>query len=163
MKAYTEEAYLIGQISAGVPATYLWREHIREYFKHRDTMSLIDPCENAFNQSILKDAKLADDPGRFEVYRKFGTDLLVPKDKTYVKQSTMGIANMYHWDTKKPMIGTIFELAWYHDFPEKSVIGIFPGDWKKDIHCNHPFVRSVVDTWVKNEQEACKLIEFFYL
>lgn len=161
--SYQEIAYLIGQISADVEETYLWRKRIRDYFCTNEKIELIDPCENPFNQSILKYAGRTDDPDRLKVYRKSGTDLLVPKDKTYVIKSTMGIANLNHYDPKKPVIGTIFELAWYHDYPEKSVIGIFDGDPSKDIHCNHPFVRSVVSTWVKNDEEACKLIEYFYL
>jgi hypothetical protein len=161
--SYYERAYLIGQISADVEETYKWRERIRLYFESNPLMDIIDPCNNSFNQSILKGAQKTDDPQRLKVYRKFGTDLLVPKDKTYVEKSTMAIANLNSYDPNKPTIGTLFELAWYYASPEKSVIGIFDGDWRKDVICNHPFVRSTVDTWVKNDEEACKIIEYFYL
>lgn len=161
--SYYECAYLIGQISADVEETYRWRERIRLHFEPNPMMSIIDPCNNSFNQGLLKTAKRTEDPQRLKVYRKFGTNLLVPKDKTYVKKSTMAIANLNPYDPAKPTIGTLFELAWYHDEPEKSVIGIFEGDWKKDVLCNHPFVRSTINTWVKTDEEACNLIEYFYL
>ena len=161
--SYHEIAYLIGQISADVKETYEWRERVREYFRDDRRIDLIDPCKNQFNQSILKYAGRTDDPGRLKVYQKFGTNLLVPKDKTYVKKSTMAIANLNPYDPAKPTVGTLFELAWYHDYPEKSVIGVFDGDPSKDILCNHPFVRSTINVWVKNDEEACKIIEYFYL
>lgn len=158
---YYEKAYLVGQISKDLLMTYKWRENIRKYFKKSKRIDIIDPCFNGFNQSLLDDKEI--DPQRLTVYQQNGTDLLVPKDYSYVLKSTIGIANMNHYDPKKPMLGTIYELAWYYANPEKTVIGIFDGDPTKDIHCNHPFVRSTIDTWVKDEIEACKIIEYFYL
>lgn len=156
-----EVAYLVGQISKDVIETYLWRERVRDRFKHNEKIDIIDPCYNQFNQGILTDD--VKDEDRTIVYQKMGTDVLVPKDYTYVRKSTMGIANMNHYDPKKIICGSFFELAWYYANPEKTVIGIFDGNPKKDIVCNHPFVRQSIHTWVKNEKEACDLIEYFYL
>ena len=156
-----ETAYLVGQISKDVEETYLWRERVRHHFYDNPKVDIIDPCFNQFNQAIL--SSKVDDEQRMKVYRKMGTDVLVPKDYTYVLKSTMAVANMNHYDPKKPILGSFFELAWYFANPQKTVIGIFDGNPKNDIICNHPFVRQAVDTWVKNDEEACKLIEYFYL
>lgn len=157
----TESIYMIGQISPDDEETYQWRERVRDFFKDDSRIRLIDPCNNGFNQKVLKDNK--EDPQRLRIYKTKGTNLLVPKDYSYVRRSTMGLANLNHYDPRKPIIGTCFELAWYYANPEKTVIGIFDGNPKKDIHCNHPFVRETVDIWVKNDFEACRLIEHFYL
>ena len=69
---------------------------------------------------------------------------------------------MNHYDPKKPVIGTMFELAWYYQNPVKTVIGIFDGNPAEDVICNHPFVRQSVDIWVKDEWQACKLARHFY-
>ena len=156
-----ETAYLVGQISKDIEETYQWRERVRHWFYDNPKIDIIDPCCNQCNQAILNSK--VDDENRLKVYRKMGTDVLVPKDYTYVRKSTMALANMNHYDPKKPILGSFFELAWYYANPEKTVIGIFDGNPKNDIICNHPFVRQAVDTWVKNDEEACKLIEYFYL
>lgn len=157
-----ESIYLIGQISPEDSETYLWRERVREYFKGDPRVYLIDPCNNGFNQKVLKDNDLKD-PHRVTLYKTKGTNLLVPKDYSYVRRSTIALANLNHYDPRKPIIGTCFELGWYYAHPEKTVIGIFDGNTKKDVHCNHPFIRETVDTWVKNDIEACRLVEHFYL
>lgn len=155
-----ESIYLLGQISADEKETYLWRKRVRDHFQRDIGVEIIDPCFNAFNQSILDDGK--GDPQRLKIYKMQGTSLLVPKDYSYVLRSSIGLANLNTYDPKKPIIGTFFELAWYFADPEKTVIGIFNGDPTKDVVGNHPFVRSAVTTWVKNEQEGIELIERYF-
>jgi len=155
-----EIIYLIGQISVDKKQSYEWRKNIRRCFGGNENWEIIDPCNNGFNQEVLNNA--GGDPKRLKVYKTRGVDLLVPKDYSYVKRSTMGICNMNHYDKRKPVIGTMFELAWYYGNPEKTVIGIFNGDPKEDVNCNHPFVRSAVDAWVKDEWAAAELAMHFY-
>jgi hypothetical protein len=155
-----EAVYLIGQISVDTDESYEWRKNVRRCFGNNPNWEIIDPCNNGFNQAVLDNS--GGDPERLKVYKTHGVELLVPKDRSYVRRSTMGFCNMNHYDKKKPIIGTMFELAWYYDNPEKTVIGIFNGDPKEDINCNHPFVRAAVDVWVKDEWEACELAMHYY-
>lgn len=155
-----EIIYLIGQISVDKPESYEWRKNVRRAFGTSPTFEVIDPCNNGFNQAVLANA--GGDPKRLKVYKTKGTELLVPKDFSYVQRSTMAFANMNTYDEKKPIIGTCFELAWYYTSPVKTVIGIFNGDPKNDVICNHPFVRETVDIWVQDEWQACKIAKHFY-
>ena len=155
-----EIVYLIGQISVDAPETYKWRKNLRRIFAKNDNFEMVDPCNNGFNQEVLKMQGL--DPDRKKVYKTQGINLLVPKDKSFVMRSTMAVANMNTYDPEKAFIGTIFELAWYHDFPEKTVIGIYDGDWTKDLNCMHPFVQEAVHTWVRDEYEAAKLMQHYF-
>ncbi len=149
-----DKIYLIGQISVNHKETYDWRKRVKIRFQDDRQFYFIDPCNNEFNKTVQSEYGDGSDPDRTKVYTTDGINLLVPKDKMYVMKSTGAFANMNHYDSEKPMIGTFFELAWYHTNNHKAVIGIFNGDWTKDKHCNHPFVKSVVNCWVKNEEEA---------
>ncbi len=161
----TKVIYLIGQISAAAPESYEWRKRVREYFNYDEevmlykplSVSIIDPCHNAFNKSVKTDSTT-----RQEVYETKGVDLIVPKDRMAVKRSSICFANFHRYDSKKALIGTMFELAWYADSPAKAVIGIFDGDHTDDEYCRHPFVRNCVHTWVKTEIEACRIVERYF-
>jgi hypothetical protein len=105
---------------------------------------------------------LKNDPNRFKVYKTLGIQLIVPKDKSYVMRSTIGMADMTQYDPDKPLIGTMFELAWYHNYPEKTVIGIYDGDPMDSIWSGHPFVQDTVKVWVRNHHEACETVRTYF-
>lgn len=153
-----ETLYLIGQISPAALESFTWRKNVRKYFEHRADFEVIDPCLDEFNTRLVEENVTE----RIEIYKEKGIRLIVPRDRWYVLRSTIGLCNLNHYDTSKPIIGTMFELAWYCEMPEKAVIGIYNGDIKDDVICSHPFVDRAVDTWVKNEQEACQLIEHYF-
>jgi len=158
MSEMREILYLCGQISVAAPESFEWRKRVRQYFSNRDDFDIIDPCMDDFNRELVE--KEVED--RAKIYKVKGIKLIVPRDRLYVEKSTIGVCNLNLYDEKKPMIGTMYELAWYFDAPEKAVIGIYKNDPKKDIYCNHPFVQRVVDVWTKDEQEACEVLEYYF-
>lgn len=148
-----ERIYLIGQISFNSKETYEWRKRVQTFFGELDRFEIFNPCTNEFNLALNnKKTNLK------EVYEEDGIDVIVPKDKSFVLNSSIAIANLNHYDKEKDIIGTLFELAWYHDHPEKTVIGVFDYDMYDDKLYSNPFIRSAVDVWVKNEKEACEMI-----
>ena len=162
-----ERIYLIGQISTEKEITYNWRKEIRSFFDRNllinANFEIIDPCDNEWNMGMSNFEGLKEsDPKRLRVYKSVGAGLIVPKDHSYVLRSTGCIANMNQYDPIKPMIGTLFELAWYYQNPEKCVIGVFEGDPENDIYCNHPFVRETVDVWCKDYMEAAIMLRSYY-
>jgi nucleoside 2-deoxyribosyltransferase len=158
MRDMREIMYLCGQISVAAPESFEWRARVRKYFANREDFEVIDPCLDDFNREMME--KSMED--RSKIYKVKGIKLIVPRDRLYVEKSTIGICNLNLYDESKPMIGTMYELAWYLESPEKAVIGIFDGDPTKDIYCNHPFVRRVVDVWTKDEREACEVLEYYF-
>lgn len=152
-----ETIYLVGQISPKYQETYTWRLNVEDYFKNRTDFEIINPCANPFNKSSLEKGYTSADS-----YKVIGSRLLVPKDRSFVDRSTIGLANLNVYDPDKVIIGSFFELAWYYEDSRKSVIGIFDGDPKTSSICNHPFVRDAIQVWVKSEIEACELIEFYF-
>jgi len=158
MKDMRETIYLCGQISVAAPESFDWRRRVREYFANRLDFNIIDPCMDDFNREMME--KGMED--RAKVYKTRGIKLIVPRDRIYVTKSTIAMANLNLYDEKKPMIGTMFELAWYFDASDKAVIGIYSGDYTKDIYCNHPFVKRAVNVWAKDEKEASEMIDYYF-
>lgn len=159
-----ELVYLVGQISPKFPITYKWRQTVIKHFTNkegeavnREQIRFINPCANMFNQTVLEKREYAvQKSGRVP-----GIDLLPPKDYTYVRRSSIGLVNMNQYDSKKPLLGSFFELAWYFSFPEKAVIA-----FAKDLNsylCQHPFVQQTVNYWCNDEHEACEILERYFL
>ena len=152
----SELIYLVGQISPKFEETYKWRKTIEDKFCVRRDIKFINPCNNPFNKKILKEKEYAVTAEK----RTFGIDVLSSKDYTYCKRSTGAIANLNQYDPLKPLIGSFFELAWYFTMPEKTVIG-FSEDPNSYI-CQHPFVQKAITTWVKDEHEACFVLNEYF-
>lgn len=154
-----ETVYLVGQISPKYPETYSWREKVIREFEIEGIQQIdfINPCWNSFNKKTLQKKEYA----VTEEKRSFGIDLLVPKDRNFVRRSTIGMANMNIYDPDKPLLGSFFELAWYYDAPEKSVIG-FADDLNSYV-CQHPFVQQAVTTWCRDREEACYLVKKYFV
>lgn len=162
-----EVIHLIGQISPDKAVTYEWRQEVREFFNptllSNANFEIIDPCDNEWNKSITNfKGEKEEDPQRLRIYKTKGLGLIVPKDYSYVLRSTGCIANMNQYDSLKPTVGTLFELAWYYQNPEKCVIGVFEGDPTNDVYCNHPFIRETVDMWCQDHMEAATILKDYY-
>ena len=148
--------YLVGQISARYPESYLWRKRFTENFEERENIRVIDPCQTEMNDKLLKTGEYAVTPeGNLD-----GLNLLVPKDYNYVLESTIGVVNMNQYDPGKPLLGSYFELAWYYANPQKAVIG-FADDLNSYI-CKHPFVQATVHAWCENEQQVYDYIDYYF-
>ncbi len=157
-----DKVYLVGQISANDTRTYHWRKDLINYFTDDKQFYFIDPCRNEYSENVVNKYSDGSDPDRTKVYKTKGVELIVPKDKTYVMRSTMAVANLNHYDKHKPLIGTMFELAWYHNTNHKAVIGLYDGDPNEDIYCNHPFVKSVITYWAKDIKEVVYILNRYF-
>ena len=152
--------YLLGQVTAN-PLTYSWRKAVEDYFWYNKRVNIINPCSNKFDNDILKSSNKDEMKFSDTALKEKGIELLPHMDRNLVRISNIGFINMNIFSLSRPLIGTLFELAWFFDAPEKTVIGIFSGDPTEDFQCNHPFVRAAVQSWVNNEIEACILLEKF--
>lgn len=152
----SELIYLVGQISPKFVETYAWRKNLCNRFWGRDDIKFIDPCDNPFNQKVLKEREYAISESR----RVDSIDVLPPKDYTSCLRSTMAIVNMNHYDENKPMLGSFFELGWYFTMPEKTVIGF--ADDLNDYQVQHPFVQQAVTVWCNTESEVADILEYYF-
>lgn len=150
--------YLVGQITAD-PRTYEWRDNVVKHFEGR-AIRIFNPCDSDFDRKKLLAAE-GDNTLVIKMERAKHANILVPKDRSHVRESHVILANLNTIDPDKQSVGTFFELAWAYEQPYTVVIGIFDGNPNTNPICSHPFVRSAVHTWVKNEQQACRLVEKF--
>lgn len=151
--------YLAGQISVMAPETYYWRERFTSRLAEDKRFSIINPCGNKFNENSLKKQEI---DSHFKLYKANNIELIVPKDRASVKRSDICVVNMIQYDETKPLLGTIFELAWYFDSPEKIVIGITDdAPVGSSILSGHPFIKATVHTWVSEVYEAADLVQTF--
>jgi hypothetical protein len=151
-------AYLVGQISPKFPITYNWRSELQELILNNDYLDIevLNPCDNEWNKELLEEGKYAIN-GKD---RSYGIDIIVPKDRLFVKRSTIGLVNLNAYDSEKPLLGSFFELAWYYDDPSKTVIA-----WSEDPYsyiCQHPFVKKAITFFCKDHIDAYELLLRFF-
>ena len=156
--------YLVGQISSN-PNSYEWRLNLQEYLdglddkKIKTGISLLDPCKNSMNLNLIRASKNNEEGFNNNAFAEETLKILTPLDAGFVQESTMCFANMNHFTPERPIIGSYFELAWYyHNYPNKPVIGIFDGDPKEFYHTRHPFVQAAIHVWVRYAVNALDLI-----
>jgi len=158
--------YLMGQISIKAPETHAWRKRLHDKFHGSPRYNIIDPCNNEFNRSLLRESQKSvhDDKDHCtirEALKVKGHDIIVPKDRLYVRTCDIGIVNLNLYDPDKPLIGTMFELAWFYDQPHKTVIGFYNGD-SEAIYKGHPFISKTVTAWVDDEYQAVDLVRCYF-
>lgn len=154
--------YLVGQI-CGEKETYEWRRRFANHFRmDKERFEILDPCACDFSQSAIEIyEKHLVSFGKY-VSRSKHSNLLVPRDKSFVDYSDICVVNLNHYCLETPMIGSFFELAWYFENPEKPVIAIYDGDPKENYICNHPFVKQTVHTWTQDVSECVYVIKNFF-
>jgi nucleoside 2-deoxyribosyltransferase len=155
MNGKRKTVYLVGQISPKFQETYDWRTRIIEW--DEKFFNFINPCANNFNKDIAETKEYA----VTKKNRSWGIDVLPSKDYQFVKESDIAIANMNQYDTKKPLIGSFFELAWYFLHPEKTVIGF--ADDLNSYNCQHPFVQKAVTVWVNDIEEVSMILRKYFI
>lgn len=152
--------YLVGQITADMK-TYEWRENVEKELEGYN-IRIINPCDSDFDRKNLEKAE-GDNSVIFKIQTKEHTNILVPKDRSHVRESHIIMANLNLIDPSKHPIGSFFELAWAYEQSYTVVVGIYNGNPKQDPICSHPFVRCAVDAFVKDEFAAVRLIKQYMI
>lgn len=150
-----KKIYLAGTINSN-PKTYEWREEAKEALGRH--YKILDPTNNRFNKKAIKEHK--GDPKEFTQHCIDDSQgILIVKDFNLVKQSDILLVNLNYVIAEKPSIGTMFELAWA--WLLKIPVIAIAGD---DLYSKHPFVAGgAVSAWAKDLEEACKIIEDFFV
>lgn len=149
--------YLVGQISPKFPVTYDWRTQIEVYFENHDDIKIINPCANSFNKELVKENRYAVGIDG----REMGIDVLPSKDLKFVMDSDVAIVNLNQYDKDKELLGSYFEMAWYYLYQEKTVIAF--ADDLNSYNCRHPFVKMAVDVFCNNAEEACYIVDKYFV
>lgn len=147
--------YLSGNISSD-PQTYTWREQATKLLEPE--FLILNPVANPFNTELLYKHNLQTPVGDFldDVFER-SQRLLIHKDYNSVRQADIILANLKLVSTDKPLIGTIFELAWAWQLQKPIIAVVDHGVFSKHIFC-----RAAISAAVYTVEAACNMIfEFF--
>jgi nucleoside 2-deoxyribosyltransferase len=147
--------YLAGFIQGScIEKCIAWRKRLREYYDNwkdgqRYPLSWLDPINGEHFDEITPDGLKGFLP----------PNAIVHKDYYCVKNSDLIICNMDTFGENRPLVGTIYELAWAYEF-RKIVIMITDNQ----VYEQHPFLTNTVSWYVKSVDELIekKIINTFY-
>jgi hypothetical protein len=116
-----------------------------------DHMTILDPTEGeAFDDTATIQEAIN------SAHYNWKGNLILPKDREFVRQANVVVANLNHYLKEKLILGTIYELAWAYDDPSTTVIVI--SSYEGNPFSRHPFVRDTANHIVRNEVEAAKVV-----
>lgn len=147
--------YLVGQISERKQETVTWRRIFINYFIP------LKPKEkyNYYGWDDYNSLCIIDPTGG-----EWETDknpLYPILDRNYVEEANIIVYNSIQYDPEKPLIGSMFELAWAKEDPTKVVVGI--SDNKDNNYYIHPFIKSTVHKWFETEVSAAEYIQKYVI
>jgi len=151
----TNTIYLAGQITPD-PKTYEWRKEFSAALTDVPNLRIIDPTNSEFDREGMGAPR--DEHGyAITMSKDVGLDLLPHKDLDHVDTSTIVIFNLWQFDQARPLLGTIFEMAWALERPRIMTIGILR-NWQDTMYGKHPFVRRAIQAWVGHHLDAAALV-----
>ena len=146
--------YLVGYMSGEkLQECTEWRKKIREYFdlnpKWHGHMCFLDPFNGQEIATIDKEGLHSSIPDQALVHRDFNC----------VKSADLIIANLDTFGAERPMVGSLYELAWAW-LDKKPVIIIT----SKDYYKYHPFIKNTASFIFENVDQVLesKAINYFY-
>jgi nucleoside 2-deoxyribosyltransferase len=147
--------YLAGFIQGTViDKCIAWRKQIRDHYdnwKGQGSYGIcfLDPLNGEHFNEISPDGLKGSLP----------SNAIVHKDYHCVKNADLIVCNMDTFGQERPLIGTMFELAWAYEF-RKAVVLITDNH----VYEQHPFLTNTVSWYVKNVDELLdkKIINTFY-
>jgi len=143
--------YLAGFISTDYPQTYEWRKKAYQlllgpYFE------ILSPLRGKEN---LK-AQTTD--GGITSTISTPRDIIL-RDYHDVKRSDVIIANLENYGSPRPLLGTIYELAWSWEHKKPVVAVCSPENY---LMRKHPFVAETISHYFETVEEACKFMDDYY-
>lgn len=146
--------YLAGYIQGSViEKCVAWRKKIRETYDNWPTgrypINWMDPLNGENFNEISPDG----------LKGVFPPNAIVHKDYNCVRKADLLIVNTDTFGQDRPLLGTVYELAWAYDWRKPVIMITDNVVWK-----NHPFVTNTVSWYVKSVEELLekKIINEFY-
>lgn len=146
--------YLAGYISgAKLKECAEWRKQIREHFdlksKWHGEITFLDPLNKKDFNQINIDGLKSNIPGK----------AFVKRDHKCVKIADLLIANLNTFGEKRPLTGTIYELAWAWMYKTPVIVITNDVNYK-----HHPFIQDTACIIVKSVDEILdkKYIQYYY-
>lgn len=152
--------YLSGSISSNID-TFNWRlEFEQEIEKRKLDIVVINPCRSKFDQIMFSKLKTGKVDFNKES-KKIPAGVLKRKDRQQVRISSLVVVNLAIHDPNRPIVGTIYELAWADEL-RLPVIAIID-EQNHNLYATHPFIVDSISQQAKSIQDAIDIIENFFV
>lgn len=163
----TLRIYLGGNISHD-EETYLWRERFTDIVAPHAEIEVVNPCASRYNAKMREEVRgiaITEEEGKkyTEKARAITKGLLPAKDLHLLKNCDINVVNLMINTPGRPMIGTVFEIAWCRDLFNIPCIGITGGREFDNAYTVHPFITRALDTEVASVEEAAATVINTYL
>jgi nucleoside 2-deoxyribosyltransferase len=93
--------------------------------------------------------------------KKIPAGVLKRKDRQQVRISSLVVVNLAIHDPNRPIVGTIYELAWADEL-RLPVIAIID-EQNHNLYATHPFIVDSISQQAKSIQDAIDIIENFFV
>jgi nucleoside 2-deoxyribosyltransferase len=149
--------YLAGFISTDHPETFTWRQEawqrlLAMFPLDQADFEVLSPLRGKENLgSVTKD-------GGITTTKNTSRDIIL-RDFHDVKRSDVILVNLENYGSTRPLLGTIYELAWAWIF-DLPVVAICSKD--NYLMRNHPFVIETVGHYFETTKEACDFVAEYY-
>lgn len=143
--------YLAGLISTVAKESLTWRLEAEGLLQ--DVFNVVSPLRG---KTDLENH--TNDNGMNSVYTTHGDITL--RDFNDIKESDILLANLELWNSDRPLLGTIAEMAWCWEW-KKPVIAICSPT--NTYMRTHPFVVSFVTHFLPNLEEAIDFLKYYYI
>lgn len=82
------------------------------------------------------------------------------RDRADILRADIILVNLNDWGSERPMVGTMFELAWAWDH-KKPVVAVV--DDNNYLMKSHPFVVEAVTHYFEDLDSACKFVARYFV
>ncbi len=154
----TTQVYLVGLISSN-PETFKWRQKATKLLGEKFVVA--NPVLSKFDKDNLKENKGDEESFWAEALKEDkAARLLAPKSHAHVKASDVILVNLELAD-ERPMVGSLFELAWAW-FYRIPVVAVCDPKKRDSIYAIHPFIQDTVTHWADSVEDACDILKLHF-
>lgn len=143
--------YLAGHISTEAPQTLSWRTEAHRLL--RSHFHLLSPLRG---KDLTKDSG----DGGLTCTKTTSRDILL-RDYYDIKLSDILLVNLAIYESSRPLIGTIAELAWAWE-QRKVVVGVIDLGKQGALMANHPFVSEFVTHYFPSLEPAAEFLKEYH-
>jgi nucleoside 2-deoxyribosyltransferase len=139
--------YLAGLIATDYPQSIEWR---------KNTEDLLGPVIYHILSPMRGKENLADESGDGGITSVSMTSKdIILRDYNDVLQSDIVLVNLNTFGSPRPLLGTIYEMAWVWQLRKRCIAICDKGNY---LMHEHPFMKETINHYFETLEEACRFI-----
>ena len=140
-----KKIYLAGLIATDYPESLEWRERAEDKLLHFDVLSPMRGKANLQDES---------GDGGITSFTATSKDIIL-RDYNDVLAADILLVNLNTFGCPRPLLGTIFELAWVWQLRKRCIAICDKGNY---LMHEHPFLKETISHYFETLEAACRFI-----